>query len=353
MERGKAANRCAALKTQAYDRMNNVGPNRGMNGRVNGRRAVSMSMEFYEPVAANAAIFVALIAIDLYNKDNTLIPVHAVGGVIITLATLYLCRYNYLTAAWIFAILPGLFLLFTFLNAASKNQYVIDAGNAIEDAYEYTRDNVTYGVKKAYDTVDHVYDEAQEFVEDVNTYGVKKSSSISDAWMKAFGVAKTNGLEGGAAAIAATAAVGSAPPVGTESAAKAKEVMSSTNSTTVKGEYLYICGDGGKRLPFEKAAALCTRVSNECAKVAVADQDACKDKGASYYLTPAVCLGSLATGGAPPKDDARNECLRCDTDTMTGDELNFCRCTAMGTCPDLAAPVVAGFANYASAYYPA
>jgi hypothetical protein len=119
--------------------MNNGQYNHGSQGyqgvRGNGRRAVSMNLEFYEPVAANAAIFVALIAIDLFNKTNSLIPVHAIAGIIITLATLYLCRYNYLTVAWIFAIVPGLFLLFTFLNAASKNQYVIDAENSIKNAY--------------------------------------------------------------------------------------------------------------------------------------------------------------------------------------------------------------------------
>lgn len=330
--------------------MNNVGPNRGMNGRTNGRRAVSMSMEFYEPVAANAAIFVALIAIDIFNKNNALIPVHAVGGVIITLMTLYLCRYNYLTVAWIFAILPGLFLLFTFLNAASKNQYVIDAGNAIEDAYEYTRDNVTYGVKKAYDTVDYVYDEAQEFVEDVNTYGVKKSSAISDAWMKAFGTAKANGSTEGEAAVAATAVVGSAP-AGTEAAAKAKEAAPSANKTIIKGEFLYICGNGDKNdLPPLGLTEQCLNITNGCK--GEPDEEACKDKAVSYLAIPAACLGALATGGTPPNKQARDACLACDPMKSTGDELNLCRCDALGNCPDKP-PVVAGFANYASAYYPA
>jgi hypothetical protein len=310
-----------------------------------------MSMEFYEPVAANAAIFVALIAIDIFNKNNSLIPGHAVGGVIITLMTLYLCRYNYLTVAWIFAILPGLFLLFTFLNAASKNQYVIDAGNALEDAYEYTRDNVTYGVKKAYDTVDYVYDEAQEFVEDVNTYGVKKSNSISDAWMKAFGTAKANGSTEGEAAVAATAVVGSAP-AGTEAAAKAKEVAPSADKTIVKGEYLYLCGNGdGNNGPTPTLSEQCVIAFNNCKTAS--DKEACMDKEVSNLAIPAVCLGSLATGGKAPTRDQLSKCLDCSTDTTkTIEGLNSCRCAAMGNCPDKP-QVVAGFANYASAYHPA
>jgi hypothetical protein len=312
-----------------------------------------MSMEFYEPVAANAAIFVALIAIDIFNKNNALIPVHAVGGVIITLMTLYLCRYNYLTVAWIFAILPGLFLLFTFLNAASKNQYVIDAGNALEDAYTYTRDNVTYGVNKAYDTVDYVYDEAQEFVEDVNTYGVKKSNSISDAWMKAFGTAKANGSTEGEAAVAATAVVGSAP-AGTEAAAKAKEAAPSANKTIIKGEYLYLCGNGDvDNGPTPSLAEHCLKAYNKCKDAP--NKEACGDEEVSDLTIPAVCLGSLATGGKAPSRDKLNKCLDCSNDSnKTIDELNSCRCETMGTCPDKAAAMaVAGFANYASAYHPA
>ena len=82
--------------------MNNNGNARQFNNaggsNMPGRR--SMNVIFYEPVAANAAIFVALIILDIINKNNAIIPFHSVAGIVITLMTLALCRYNYLMAAW-------------------------------------------------------------------------------------------------------------------------------------------------------------------------------------------------------------------------------------------------------------
>ena len=363
----------------------NHGSNHG-NNRGNGRRSVSMTMEFYEPVAANAAIFVALIVLDLFNKTNSLIPVHSIAGILITLATLALCRYNYLGAAWAFAIIPALFLIVSFLMAASKNKYVIDAENSIASAYNTAAADVKYGyntaaadlsyagdqVQKGYNVVasdvDYIADQAQKDVNYLNTAGTntytsasqtlkntgssisnlfgisQDPQSISDAWLKAYGAAMKAGLSSASAAVAATAVVGSAPPDGTAAAAVAANLGSSTNQVTISGEFVYLCGDGSKTsIPGTGLADSCKYITQACLNSSDA---ACADTLAGVLSAPAVCLGSLATGGTPPSSSARDNCLACDP-SLAPVDLNACRCAAMGNCPSSTSEK---FANYASAF---
>jgi hypothetical protein len=350
---------------------NNGRNNRGNTGSSNGRRSVSMSMQFYEPVAANAAIFVAIVVLDLFNKTNALIPVHASAGVVITLMTLALCRYNYITVAWLFAIIPALFLFISFLMAASKNQYVIAAENTIASAYKTGAEDVNYIANQAAKTYKTVADEAVKDVNYLNSQGSvvydnsKKTiggvgdsignlfgisqdpASISNAWLKAYGAASKAGLDQGSAALAATSIVGSSPDKDTPAGIFLAGIKTQANSTTVSGEFVYLCGDGGKIPPSSVLAEQCKYVNAQCKP----DDFACKDKLIGVINIPAVCLGALASGGKAPKVEARDSCLACMTKPGPTDPTYAnCLCVGMGNsnCPGVpdTKVVVAGFANY-------
>lgn len=309
-------------------------------------------MSFYEPVAANVAIFVALIALDIYNKANSLIPVHAIAGVLITFMTLYLCRSNYITVAWVFTLIPGIFLLVTFLTTASKNEYVIGAGNKIKGVYTGTVDTAKRGFDSVYNTVDYLYDEGKEFVDDVNKFGSKAGESASDWWMRLFNQNKSAGKSDGAAAIAATAGSGIVPPANTEAGVMVQQLTGAVNSTVIKGEYAYLCGGNA---PSAALAEHCSEANTQCAKDTNPN---CRDTAIRVLKVHAVCLGSLATNTAgstntPPSTDSRDKCIACEKEW----EKNFtsidqCRCTAMNNCPK-PSTTVTGFSNYGASYFPA
>ena len=175
--------------------MNNNGNARQFNNaggsNTPGRR--SMNLTFYEPVAANAAIFVALIILDVINKNNALIPFHSVAGIVITLMTLALCRYNYLMAAWGFVILPAAFFIVSSLIAISQNKYVIDLKANVADAYGSVSRNVAAGydkvenaVESGYNTAVNAYDWVEDTATDTVSYlnnaGQDMSSSIGDEY---------------------------------------------------------------------------------------------------------------------------------------------------------------------------
>ena len=260
--------------------------------------------------------------------------------------------------AWVFALLPGIFLIATFLSAASKNQYVIDLGNTLQSAYG----NVV-------DTVDYVYDEVQEDVDYLNEAGANiytsatntfsragssvnnlfnasdDPESISNAWLKAYGAARKANLDEGSSAVAATAVIGRVPPADTAAAIILSSIKSKVDNITISGEYLYVCGDSNSS-PTTSLANQCQYVSQQCKG---SPDPACRDKLIGVVGVPAVCLGKLATGGRAPSNSARDNCLACDT-TLPAEELNTCRCTAMDNCPD---KTVSAFADYDSAFNPA
>ena len=323
--------------------MNNNGSAYKGNGNSSRR---SLSFEFCEPVAANAAIFVALIILDVFNNNKEIIPVHAVGGILITLMTLALCRYGFHWAAWAFAIAPAIFLVVTFLYAASKNTYVIAA-----------QDRVSWAAGKVVDTAKYTTDQSGKIfnkaVSDVNYINESASGtfkgvgdSISNTWNAFFNSAKVQGKSDAAAAVVATAATGGTPPAGTAAGAMAAAAIPTGTTVAIKGEFNYLCGDGSAQsIPKGKWAEDCKKVRDLCS--GKSDVNLCRDESISILDTPAVCLGGLPSGGAPPPYDKRDACLACPTDNKTKEQIDKCRCTALGNCP--AVTITATVANAAPA----
>jgi hypothetical protein len=324
-----------------YRMSNNLG-----QGNTGGR-GFSVRFEICEPVAVNAGVFIVILLLDLYNRQKSLIPVHAIAGVLITLLTLALCRYNYTTAAWIFALLPALFLIVSFLMTVGKNSFFIAAKDKIGSAWDATED-----------TIGNIYNKSVDKVNSLNASGENiykhVRDDVSDLWLALYNASVGSGTSPQKAAIQATAQVG-APKTGSPAeavataaamvAAPATATATATVTETIAGEFEYMC------IPSPTDAATAA-ACNACAKEHGTTDKAALDKCiGSQAPAPAVCLGTLATGGVAPSSKKRDECIACTDPKKTTDEQNACRACAMN--PEGAAckgpsvmPTSQGFSDY-------
>jgi uncharacterized membrane protein len=328
--------------------------------RNNGRPRRSVTVQFCEPFLVNAAVFTGLIIVDALNNKNDLIPFHAVTGIIITVLTIVLCNYDLLALSWALAVIPSIFFLLTTLYAISQSKTFIAAEQGLGNIFGAARDKITYAADTIGDTVGYAARQATAGVDYVNRYGQNTynaagqtissaGKSVGDAWNSVFNAQVKAGVDPAKAAVVATATAG-APAAGTAAATTATAAIATAPSVTVKGEYLYICGDGvdPKTAAPSSMAESCKYVSQQCS--GSKDPD-CYDKLIGVVSVPAVCLGMLATGGMPPSATARNNCLACDPN-LDAEALKKCRCTAMNNCPTstpVVAPVTTGTAAGAGA----
>jgi hypothetical protein len=292
-------------------------------GRSNGRLAVkAYALEFCEPVIANSVIFVLLIILDLWSQANSLIPIHAVAGIVAVLLTFAACRSQaFARFAWGLVVLPGLFLAISALNAAQKTSFVQDTQAQIAAAYRSGLDSVNYGIGQVGGAVNTVgrnvaygYDVASRDVANLNASGQRTLGSISNSWNNTYNSLINSGKTPAQAAVGATAENGK-PPAGTPAAATAAASGANTTPTVMKGEYNYLCSPA----PTDPTlAAAC----NKCA----ADEN--PDKCISVISVNAVCLGNLAKGEAP-SPAKRDLCIGCTNSNQTTTQQDACRAMAM------------------------
>jgi hypothetical protein len=62
------------------------------------------------PITISAAIFVALIFLDLFRHEYKKIPVHSIFGFFVMVLMSTLCEHNYYFLAWVLLFLPFLIL---------------------------------------------------------------------------------------------------------------------------------------------------------------------------------------------------------------------------------------------------
>ena len=74
------------------------------------------------PVVATAALFTSLLFLDLFRREYTLLPGHAVFGILATLLMAVLCQNNATLTAWGLFALPFVFLLIGWMTWAIKQQ---------------------------------------------------------------------------------------------------------------------------------------------------------------------------------------------------------------------------------------
>jgi hypothetical protein len=375
--------------------MSNNGSNYRGNSQV-GRR--SFSMDFYEPVAANAAIFVALIVLDLFNKTNELIPAHATVGILITLATLALCRYNQIMLAWVFAAIPALFLVISFFMALSKNSYVLAAKDAISAGYG----KLKKGAISVIDGVRYVANEAGELVEDTNeavargyesgrgqlaqvgstiaSYTGKSDAAKNEEWKAEYDGHIKDGKTPLNAAMATLGKYGSPPSVGygADQLQILRDGTSTDTGSIIEGEFNYLCSGTAENPIPKQIAESCATISKMCANKYGESKKKCLDSGVSILDTPAICLGGLVTGAEPLSMKMRNVCLTCVASGYRDENYDVCKAcvlespagTDIKTCVDarVAAATIAvkedaassvgaqvsdltdAFANYATAF---
>jgi len=276
-----------------------------MNGQYNqgNSRAAprSFTLQICDPVIVNAGVFITYIALDFYNANNKMVPVHAVIGIVITILLLVLCKNNMVALAWIVSLVPAIFVAAALIYAFTSNKYVISAGDLLGrgidqagSAASAVGKNLEYG----YNTV---YKAGSEFDQTaLNTY--KKGSN---AWNSVFNDQIAAGSTPAAAAVAATAATSGTPP---EVKSGAKDTVDAVNSVVVNGEYTYLCGANGEG--GNAALSESCKVAYQICK----GDPLCQDRQVSTLAINAICLGGLATGGAPPPNDKRDACLACKTD---------------------------------------
>ena len=276
-----------------------------MNGQYNegnGRAAPrSLTLQICDPVIVNAGVFITYIALDFYNANRKMVPVHAVIGVVITILLLVLCKNNMVALAWIVSLVPVAFVAAALIYAFTTNQYVVSTGDLLGKGLNQARSaanvlgqNLEYG----YNTV---YKAGSQFDQTaLDTY--KKSS---DAWNSVFNDQIAAGATPAAAAVAATAATGGTPQ---EVKTDAKKTVDAVNSVIVNGEYTYLCGANGEG--GNAALSESCKVAYQICK----GDPVCQDRQVSTLAINAICLGGLATGGAPPSNDKRDACLACKTD---------------------------------------
>jgi hypothetical protein len=63
------------------------------------------------PITVSAAMFVALIFLDLFRHEYKKIPVHAIFGFFVILLMTTLCENNYYFLAWFLLFLPFMILI--------------------------------------------------------------------------------------------------------------------------------------------------------------------------------------------------------------------------------------------------
>jgi hypothetical protein len=268
------------------------------------------ALEFCEPVIANAAIFVLLIILDLWTQANSLIPIHAIAGIVAVLMTFALCRSSYVALSWGLVIIPAVFLIISFINAAQKSATVQALGTNLKYAYDKTAAGVRYGV----DTVDYGYDALSDRVSSLNAAGQKSLSSLSNAWMTSYNALVNSGVKPAEAAVAATAENGK-PPAGSAAATTAAASGANTTRTVVKGEYKYLCDPAPTDATLAAACQKCGADENP-------------DKCISVISVNAVCLGNVAKGD-PPSSAKRDACLACTNANRTTSEQDECRAAAI------------------------
>ena len=66
---------------------------------------------FCTPTISTAAIFIALIFLDLFRHDYDLLPGHSLFGFFCVLVMAALCQYGYKFLAWTLLLLPFLILI--------------------------------------------------------------------------------------------------------------------------------------------------------------------------------------------------------------------------------------------------
>lgn len=294
--------------------MSNNGGNMGRNN--GGRPGVkTYALEFCEPVIANAVIFVMLILLDLWSQTNSLIPIHAIAGIVAVLLTFALCRSSYVGLSWGLVIIPAVFLIITFINTAQKSATV----QALEANLKYGYDQTLAGVKYGYDAVDRGYDALSDRVDSLNQAGQQSLASVSNAWMTSYNALVNSGVKPAQAAIAATAENGK-PAAGTAAATTAAASGANTSPTVMAGEFNYLCSPAPTDATLAAACQKCTG-------------DANPDKCISIVAVNAVCLGNLATGGAAPSSSLRDACLSCTDANKTTAQQDACRAAAMKGVP--------------------
>jgi YD repeat-containing protein len=293
-------------------------------GRSNGGRpgVKAYALEFCEPVIANSVIFVLLIILDLWSQANSLIPIHAVAGIIAVLLTFAACRSQvFARFAWGLVVLPGIFLIISALNAAQKTTFVQSAQEQLAAAYRSSVDNLNYGVGQVTGAVNTVgrnvaygYDAASDRIASLNAAGQSGLNALSNSWNNTYNSLINSGKTPAQAAIGATAENGK-PPAGTSAAATAAASGANTTDTVMKGEYEYLCNP----VPSDSTiAAAC----NKCAK------DTDRDKCISVISVNAVCLGNLVKGESP-SSTKRDLCIGCTKINQTTVQQDACRAMAM------------------------
>jgi hypothetical protein len=74
------------------------------------------------PAVVTAALFTALIFLDLFRREYHLLPGHGIFGIIATLLMAILCQNNVALAAWGLLAVPFVFLLIGWMIWAVKDQ---------------------------------------------------------------------------------------------------------------------------------------------------------------------------------------------------------------------------------------
>lgn len=78
-------------------------------------------MDICPPAIATAAVFVAVILLDLYTRDWRRIPGHALFGVFASLLMIFICQRASSGVAWILLFAPFLFVLLAWILRAYSN----------------------------------------------------------------------------------------------------------------------------------------------------------------------------------------------------------------------------------------
>jgi hypothetical protein len=278
----------------------------GQNNLGNGRAPPrSFTLQICDPVIVNAGVFITYIALDFYNANRQMVPVHAVIGIVITILLLVLCKNNMNALAWIVALVPAIFVAAAIIYAFTHNKYVLSAedllGKGVTQASAAANvlgQNLEYGYNTVYSAGDQFNQTA------LDTYK-NTSAAANNAWNSVFNEQIAAGATPAAAAVAATAATSGTPP---EVKSDAKETVDAVNSVIVNGEYTYLCGANGEG--GNAALSESCKIAYQICK----GDPICQDRQVSTLAVNAICLGGLATGGAPPSNDKRDACLACKTD---------------------------------------
>ena len=300
----------------------------GNGYRGNGGPRQAAFFDLCEPFLINAAVFIGLVGFDILNQQKDLIPFHAVAGIVISLVTLALCRYDFSTLAWVLTIFPAIFVGITVVYALTQHKYFISATQAVGSAYNEAAGWSTQAVT---------------LVKSINDSGRKTYSESETAWINTYSRLVGNGMDPAKAAVAASATNGDPKP-GSDADNLAKNSGANNKPVSVKGEYLYLCGDGvdPRSAPTGVFPEICIKLVSQCNSRT--DYE-CLDEKLSLLIpapAPAACLGMLPSGGAAPSYSARNNCIACETSVVRDNydteakykiDLAKCRCEAMGNCP--------------------